>query len=731
MEALTAGLSRYRRTVLVMTGLVVAVAGLLSLGLQSHLSSGWSDFDDPGSSNVKARQVITQATGVDPQQGYVLLVRTPERLNSAQPPPPSVRAAVEILHGRPEVREVLDYASGRMPGLISEDGHVAAVYARTGPLIEKDVFPDLRAEIDSNPNLAGRVVIGGPTAASVQMTSVVVEDLARAEMIVFPCLFVLLIIVFRGLVAALLPLLGGVITVVLTTAAMRAIVEVTSLSVYSLNLALALGLGVSIDFSLLIISRYREQLRLTGAGAETLRVTMATAGRTVLFSGLTIASAVTALLVFPQRQLHSMGIAGILVTVAALLYAFVVLPAILAVLGPRVEAGAPRRWHRRTWGPHTSDPAAERWRRIAERVITRPGMFAAAATLVLLALASPLAGVKFTGVQSATVLPDNVSAGAVSRALAADFPSAPADEEQLLIEAAANHSAAVTAFAIRLREIDGIAAITSPRMIDDRHWLVSITLAGQPLSPQAQSIMRAVSDIDADVQVHPTGPTADALALNTSLASHLPAAAFVLIAATLVMLFAMTGSVVLPLKAVAMNVLSIGAALGILVAVFQHGILASLFGATAQGALESTTPIILVAVAFGLSTDYGVFLLGRIKEVRDHGASDREAIVAGVEHTGRIVTSAAALFCLAMSALLFSRLDFIKELGLGAALAVLIDATIVRAVLVPSLMTMLGNRNWWSPAPLRRLHALLWPTHQHLSRGSTPGSVEPPTRTSL
>lgn len=707
MDAFTGWLSAYPRAVLLITGLVVAGAGLLSVGLQSQLSSGWSDFDDPASANVQARHVITEATGIDPQQGYVLLVRSPQRLDAAEPPPPSVRAAAEVLRARPEVREVLDYASGQLPGLISADGHVAVLYARTGSVIETDVFSALRAEIERQPLLAGQVTIGGPTAAGVQMTSVVVQDLARAELIVFPCLLVLLIIVFRGVVAALLPLLGGVITVVLTTAAMRLIVEASALSVYSLNLVLALGLGVSIDFSLLIVSRYREQLRLTGAGAEALRVTMATAGRTVLFSGLTIGSAVTALLVFPQRQLHSMGIAGILVTAAALMFALIILPAMLAVLGARVDAGAPRKWQRRTLGTHTDDPAAARWRRITQRVIGRPGIFAAVAVLVLLALASPLVGVKFTGVQSATVLPQAVSAGSVSQVLATDFPGAPADEEQLLIQASVDDASAVTAFASRVAAVDGIAAVTSPRRIDEHHWLATVTLTSQPLSPSAQSTMAAIADLAAGLPVHATGPTADASALNASLAAHLPAAAFVLIAATLVMLFAMTGSVVLPLKAVAMNMLSVGAALGILVVVFQHGFLAFLFGSTAQGALESTTPIILVVVAFGLSTDYGVFLLGRIKEARDGGAQDREAIIVGVEHTGRIVTSAAVLFCLAMSALLFSRLDFIKELGLGAALAVLIDATIVRAILVPSLMTLLGQRNWWSPRTLRRLHTRL------------------------
>lgn len=728
-DVLAAALTRRRRVVLVLVGVMMALAGLLSLDLQSRLSSGWSDFDDPGAANVAARTVIEQATGIDPQQGYVLLVHTDQPLDPATSPP-AVRAVVDLLRARPEVREVLDYATDRLPALISTDGHSTAVYARTGSVVEKDVVPELEAQIRSDPSLAGRVQIGGPTAGNVQIASVVVDDLEFAEMVVFPALFVLLIVVFRGVVAALLPLAGGAVTVLAAMAAMRGILEVTALSVYSLNLVLALGLGLSIDFSLLIVSRYREQIPRTGTGPDTLRHTLNTAGRTVLFSGLTIASALMALLAFPQRQLHSMGIAGILVTAAALLYALVILPAILAVLGHRIESWAPQRWQRRTWDADTPDPAAVRWRRVAQRVMARPRLFATCAAVLLIVLAAPLLGVKFTGVQSATVLPDSVSAGAVARSLADDFTTSIADQEHLVLDAPPGASGAVTDYAARLAGVDGVTAVTPPRPLDTGHWLVSITLAGQPISAPSQTTMRAVEGIDAGYPVHATGPTADVFALDTSLADHLPSAVLVLVAATLVMLFAMTGSVVLPVKAVAMNVLSLGASLGIVTMVFQHGTGAPLFGATGQGALESTSPIILGAVAFGLSTDYGVFLLGRIKEFRDNGTANRESVAGGIEHTGRIVTSAAALFCLAMSALLFSRLVFIKELGLGAALAVLLDATIVRAVLVPALMTVLGARNWWAPAPLRRLHAT-WPRPHRstpTSNDSAPLPAESPSQ---
>lgn len=688
-----------RRLVLVVAGVLMIAAGVLSPGLHTKLTSGWADWDDPAATNVQASQLIHQSTGIDVKQGYALLVRTDQPIVATSMPPPEVAAATDLLRHRAEVREVIDYHSTGNPTLISTDGHYTLVLARVGQVVENRVVPDLQRQIDGDPLLADHVSLGGPTVANVQGAEVVIQDLTFAELIVFPLLFVLLIVVFRGVVAAGVALVGGAVSVLLALLAMRIVVEFSAMSVYGLNLVFALGTGLSIDFSLLIISRYRE-LADTDDDREALRATMSTAGRTVMFSGLTIASALLGLLVFPQPVLHSMGIAAILVTGSALVYALVILPAILAGLGRRIESLAPARWQRRG-----HDPAAARWRRIAAAVMRRPALSATLAAGVLLLLASPLIGVRFTSVLSATTLPEDVSAGYVAQAISHDFSAPISDEEQVVVTAPVDAGADVTAIAATLRTIAGVAAVGQPQILDSAHWLIPITLTGEPISATSRAATDRIEHLASPHPLQLTGPTADALALNASLGAHLPLAVAILIAATIIVLFAMTKSILLPLKAVLMNALSLGAALGCVVFVFQDGHFAGWLGAAGQGALDSTSPIVLAAVAFGLSTDYGVFLLARIKEAHDLGHDNREAVATGIEHTGRIVTSAAALLCLSMCALLLSRLAFVKELGFGAALAVILDATIARAILVPALMTILGDLNWWAPRSLRHLVA--------------------------
>ncbi|WP_197502858.1 MULTISPECIES: MMPL family transporter [unclassified Mycobacterium] len=697
----------------------MALAAVASVGLHARLTSGWNDWDDPSAGNVQARSVIEQATGIDSLQGYALLVRTDQHIDASLPPPPRVQAAIDILRHRREVRQVLDYHSAANPALISRDGHQTVLLAKVGRVVEKEVVSELQKQLADNPDLAGHVRLGGPTVADVQGAEVVIHDLTFAEMIVFPLLFGLLIIIFRGVVAALVALVGGATCVLLALLGMRIVLQFTAMSVYGLNLTFALGLGLSIDFSLLIVSRFRQQLVGASDATAALRATMVTAGRTVLFSGLTIASALLGLLIFPQEVLHSMGIAGILVTASALCYALLILPAILSALGGRIELFAPLRWQRRD-----QDPTAARWRRIADRVMRRPALSAMLAAAALMLLASPLLDVRFTSILTPDSLPAAVSSGQVAQAMNRDFSAPISDEEQIIVDAPADAGADVGTLANKVRAVAGVASVAPPRLLDDRHWLIAMTPGGAPISAASRATIDRVERLASPYGFRLTGPTADALALNRSLGKHLLPAAAVLMAATILVLFMMTRSVVLPAKAVVMNALSLGAALGSVAFVFQEGHLAGLLGAAKQDALDSTSPIVLAAVAFGLSTDYGVFLLGRIKESHDDGEDNREAVATGYKHTGRIVTSAAGLLCLSMSALLFSRVVFVKELGLGATLAVILDATIVRAVLVPSLMTLLGHRNWWAPSLLRTLHARLSPRRSDSAPGANAGPGE-------
>jgi uncharacterized membrane protein YdfJ with MMPL/SSD domain len=412
---------------------------------------------------------------------------------------------------------------------------------------------------------------------------------------------------------------------------------------------------------------------------------------------------VASLLVFPQPYLYSMSIAGILVTLSAALVALVPVPAVLTLLGRRVNLLSLARWRNRD----ETRPSGF-WYRFPHFVMRRPILLAIVVVVVLVGLALPVTGIRFTGVD-ATVLPTSASARQVSDAIATDFPGNHTSPATVVLTAPASAQAEVQAYADRARGVDGVETAAPAQYLGHDTWLVNVFLTDRPLSDRARQVVESIRSLDAPFPRVVSGQTATLLDLNASLGSHLPIAVVLAFLTTLVILFAMTGSVVLPVKALLMNMLSLGAAFGVLVLVFQHGFLQDLLGFTSQGALESSTPLLVLALVFGLSTDYEVFLLTRIKEEHEAGHPMKEAVALGLGRTGRIVTAAAGLLCVALAALLLSRIILIKELGLGSAFAVLVDASLVRAILVPALMAVLGDWNWWAPRPLRALHRALMP----------------------
>jgi RND superfamily putative drug exporter len=523
------------------------------------------------------------------------------------------------------------------------------------------------------------------------------RDLRTAELYAFPLLFLLSLLFFRSLVAALLPLLIGALAIVGTFLMLSVASELTTVSIFALNLVTGLGLGLAIDYSLFIVSRYREEMARSGPGLEAMRRTLATAGRSVLYSSLTVAGAVAALAVFPQRFLYSMGIGGFFVALIAAAIALLVLPSVLMLLGPRVNALTPRFLARRAERDARPSPDGF-WYRLSRLVMRHPARIAIATAALLIALGLPFLGIRFTSVD-AQVLPSSASARQVDDALRAGFP--PFRDSPVTLAGRGDPEPVAAAAA----DLPGAAAVTPVRRLAGGEWTFDVISRAPPLDERSQELVNDVRGLPGDALV--TGRTADYLDLQDSLLDHLPLVLAIVVVVTVVVLFVMTGSVVLPVKQVLMNVLGLSAVFGILVLVFQDGRFEGLLGYTSQGGLESTQPLLLFAVAFGLSTDYGVFLLSRIKEARDAGHSDSEAVAVGLERTGRIVTAAALLFCIAIGAFVTSQIIFVKQLGLGTALAVLIDATIIRALLVPSLMELLGKWNWWAPAPLARLHARL------------------------
>ncbi len=521
-------------------------------------------------------------------------------------------------------------------------------------------------------------------------------------MLVFPVLFLLTLWFFRSGVAALLPLMIGGLAIVGTFLILRIASEIGSISIFALNLTTGLGLGLAIDYSLFVVSRYREEIARSGPGMDAMKRTMATAGRTVFFSSITVAAALASLIVFPQRFLYSMGLGGALVALLAATIALTVLPAVLALLGNRVNAWSPKFLQRRAEREAT-DHESGFWYRLSRLVMRRPIGIATVTAALLIVLGIPFYSLKFTSVD-AQVLPDSASARQVDDVLRADFPPFRDSPVRVLVE---NGSpGAVNAVRRQLEGIDGIVAVNPPQRLPNGDAVIEAVNNSPYISDSSRSLVKQVRDLpDPDgSSVLVTGAAAHFVDFQHSLRANLPIALAIVIVSTLIVLFLMTGSVILPVKQLVMNVLNLTAVFGILVFIFQDGRLEGLLDYRSQGALEQTMPVLLFAIAFGLSTDYGVFLLSRIKEAHDSGESSSEAVAVGLERTGRIVTAAALLFAIAVGVFATSQIVFIKENFIGVALAVLIDASLIRALLVPSLMELLGDWNWWAPKPLRRLH---------------------------
>jgi RND superfamily putative drug exporter len=677
----------------------LAVAVMVGGPLTGNLSS--AGFEDPSAEFVAARDTIRHASGVNPNPGVVALV-SPGSDVRAGDGRQAVETAAATIREDPDVGRVVTAFDGGGPAMISTDGTQSYIAVFMKPISDDaagDAAKRIRESLESQP-----VKVGGADAVGDEVGTIIGKDLATAEMFAFPIIFLLSLWVFRGLVAALLPSLMGGVVIFGSFLAIGLVNEGMTLSVYALNLAIGLSLGLAIDYSLLIISRYREELARRGPGRDALAATLRTAGKSVLFSAVTVAAALAGLMVFPQRFLFSMGIAGVMVALIAAAIALVVLPAVLALLGTRINSLAPKSWR------HRSEHADEQltsgfWYRLSNAVMRRPGPVAAVTAIALIVVALPALGITFTSVD-AGVLPTSATARQVSDSLTADFPEDRSQPVYIAVDApdSPQAKAALADYAQRLGDLPNVAGVTPPAVVGSDTWRIDVYGDQNGLSDPAQQLVRDVRATPAPFPADVGGLAASFVDQKASLGAHLPYAVLLIAAVTIIALFIMTGSVILPVKAVIMNLLTLGSTLGILVWVFQDGRLEGLLGYDSVGALDLTQPILLGAMAFGLSTDYAVFLLSRIKEAHDSGMDTRESVAVGLQRTGRIVTAAALLFAVAIGAFATSEITLIKELGVGTALAVLIDATIIRALLVPSLMALFGDWNWWAPRPLRRLH---------------------------
>ena len=673
--------SRPRRMA-VLGGLLFVVVGVLGGPAPGSFNAS-NAFDDPGSQATRAREQIERATGEAADAGVIALVRAPS--SSAE-----VARVARTLRTEPGIARVaLPPPSGRSAA-VSRDGRQVLVAATLrARASESGVVKRLQHAFAGDK----AVVLGGSAVAGQQTGSLATSSLAIAELIAFPLLVLLSLVFFRG-VAALLPVAIGGFSVLGAFAVLRAINSALPLSPFALNLVIGLGLGLAIDYSLFCVSRFREEL---GRGADVpsaVRGTMQTAGRTVLFSAITVAAAMGCLTVFPQRFLVSMGLGGLVVALVAGASTLVFLPALLMLMGRRLGKVTP--------GPEESGY----WYRLARFVMRHPGTIAALTAAVLLLLAAPALDIRWSGID-ASVLPTGQSARTVSDVIARDFPAADSTPVILALSAPTDAGPAIHTYAAGLQRIPGVYHVSAPRYLGRDTWEINVDARGTPITQQSQNVVTAIRAQPAPDPMAIGGATADLIDQHAATSRTLPIAIALLTVLTTSILWLMTGSVVLPLKTLLMTLLTTAATAGILVLVFQDGNLTGPLGFTKPEGIEQTDFLVLVAIVFGLSTDYGVFLLARIKEAHDGGLANADAVAVGLQRTGAIVTAAAILLAVALGAFVTSQLVFLKELGVGAAVAVLIDAFIVRALLVPALMGLLGRANWWSPRPLRRLHQRL------------------------
>jgi RND superfamily putative drug exporter len=678
----------------------LAFGGIWGTRVFGSLTTG--GFDDPAgqSSRAAARAEATLGrTGND----AVVLYTSP----SATVDDPAFRRAVtETLQALPHdvVTRTATYWSTGSPALVSHDRHATyAVLTLAGDdeAQRGEGLDEIEDELAA-PGL--RTQVGGATTVDRDIRERVAADIAFAERISIPVLLVLLVVVFGSVAAASLPLAIGGLAILGAFTALRGMTYLTDVSVFSVNVVTILGLGLAIDYGLFMVGRFREEIA-RGLGVEdAVARTMATAGRTVAVSGVTVAVSLAGLLIFPMAFLRSMGLGGLSAVVVAMVAALTVLPALLAVLGPRVEALSVRRLFRRPPPALLQDEVAHGfWYRLAHSIMRRPVVYATGVLTVLLLAAAPFLRVEFGGIDP-RVLPTGTESRVVSETVDRDFVR----NGQVPVEAIVTSSdrAGLERYVDAVQTVDGVSgAEVTGRSGDVAR--VTIMYQGDPISPRSRDLVSRIRAVPAPPggEALVGGQTAQLADQLDAVGDLLPWMALIIGGAGFVLLFLAFGSVVLPIKAIVMNILSLGASFGALVLIFQDGHLSGLLDFTSTGTLEATQPILVLAVVFGLSMDYEVFLMSRIREEYDRTGDNTAAVAVGLQRSGRIITSAALLILVVIGLFSVSGITFIKLIGVAMLIAVLVDATIVRALLVPATMRLLGNANWWAPAPLRHFYA--------------------------
>lgn len=691
-----AGVLVTRRPRLVLLGALVFLVLSVVFGAEATGRLKTQGYDDPRSESSRAALVAAERKGASPN----LVVVAQARGGSVDDP--SVRSAGEgltrHLAAQPQVSAVTSYWTGGAAELRGRDGHAAMLVAHVdgeGEQLAARV-KQLREEL-TTPAASGTALtvhVGGTALADAELQDISESDLKRAESFVLPGTLILLVLVFGSVVAAALPLLIGVLAVAGTLLVLSALGAVTDVSVFALNLTTALGLGLGIDYGLLIVSRFREELAAGYHPRNAAIRTVRTAGHTIAFSAATVSAALATLLVFPPYFLRSFAYAGIAVVVIAAVSAVTVLPALLTLLGTRVNAW-PVPWRRRV---HAGS-GSRFWAGLARIVVRRPLIAALPVIGLLVVLAGPFAHAGFATPDD-RALPVSASSRQTGDLVRGTFDMKGSSALTVVMTSAPSPSAQAE-YTRRLSALPQVAQVVGPPAAGPGR--LSVVPLADPRSRAAQQLVHDIraTPVPAGTKVLVGGPSAVLVDAKATVGDRLPLALAVITLTTFVLLLGFTRSLLLPLKAIALNALSLAAVLGAMVWIFQTGHLHQLLDFT-PGPLSTTMPVLLFCIVFGLSVDYEVFVLARIKEAHDAGQDNADSIVSGLAHTGGIVTTAGALLAFTLLSFGTSQVSLLQFFGIGAGLGVLLDATLVRGVLVPALMRLAGDLNWWAPRLLRR-----------------------------
>lgn len=693
--------------IVVVAVLFVAAAASYGTTVFGHLDSG--GFAGKNFESYQAGQEVTDHFGGE--QSIIVLFRGRNGLKVSEPAyQTAVKQTLQTAQQDHSVTSVVDFYNSGSPQFVSRDDTSTFAIVNVGGTLAQATATnkELRPRLTSNQLT---VQTGGTLAIGQDFNTQISKDLSRAETISFIALAILLVVVFRSLVAALLPLMLGAVGVLGAFLVVRLLTNVMTISQYAINVIILLGLGLSIDYSLFMVSRFREELRHSPP-REALIATMKTAGRTVFFSGLTVILSLLGLLIFPINFLQSMGVGASAAVLVAMVAALTILPALMSLLGNRVNAlsfGRVRQEYKAIKGDGVAVPEHRSiWQRVARAAMWRPVLTIAVIVIPLAFLSQYFLRAEFSSADYRS-LPTGTQSRQVAESLNNQFPGGGSNPIQVVVHLpgstlSASDTQALGSYAAALRQLPGVSGVMV-QSATGNYELVNVTYNSnydQSLARTLVGQVRAQSHPAAwDVKVG--GLTASLVDLLACLGHYAAYAGLVVAVALFVLLLLMFGSVVIPLQALFVNILSLSATFGVLVWIFQLNHLSRLLGFTSVGSIDATQPVLIFGIAFGLSMDYSVFLLSRVKEQYDKVGEIRQAVAEGVQKTGTIITSAAVLFIVVVSAFATSAIPLIKQIGVGLAVAVFFDAFLVRMLLVPAIMRLCGRGNWWAPKWLRWL----------------------------